>query len=408
MGLLAATLFAFGALVPSAAAESPTDPWYADLYRLDEVWEQTQGEGVTVAVIDSGVDDSVPELDGQVLQGTDLISSDGAHTDLTGHGTGIASLIAGTGAGGGVQGMAPGVDILPVRVMKNDGDWVFDNEGRMAEAIQYAVSEGARIINVSAGFEEIRTSPDLTDAIAAAARAGVLIFASSGNEAELGNGSISPSDRDGVVGVAAVDRHGEHADYSTYGPQVALAAPGNDIPWRCPDTDTELCPVAEGGTSSAAALASGAAALVWSAHPEWTKNQVLRVLMETADGPEGAMRDQEVGFGVVRPDRVILDGEGDPGDPDTSPLFSSFERHLDPPATPEPTAPEPAQDEDDVEPGDGTASDEGVVRDGMVLGRSDDGGDGGGLFFGVAAVVLAAGAVTVVAVRRHGRARRSH
>ncbi|WP_129842772.1 S8 family serine peptidase [Streptomyces sp. RFCAC02] len=397
--LAAGAMLLQGTVLPEARAESPTDPWYADLYRLDEVWEQAQGEGVTVAVIDSGVDDSVPELEGQVLEGIDLITSDGAHVDVMGHGTDMASLIAGTGAGGGVRGLAPGAEILPIRMMTAHGEWHFDDEARMAEAIEYAVSKGARIINISMGWSEIGADAgQVTNAIAEAARNDVLIFAGTGNDALEGNESSFPADRDGVVGVAAVDRDGVRADYSTFGPQVALAAPGNDVPSRCPDIHSPLCLDSEGGTSSATALASGAAALVWSAHPEWTKNQVLRVLMETADGPEGAMRDQEIGFGVVRPDRVILDGEGDPGDPDTSPLFSTFERRLDPPVTPEPTAPEPAQEEN----GDEAAAGE----DELLAEQADDGDEGGGgaLFFGLAAAVLAAGIVAAVVMRRRGRA----
>ncbi|WP_259453500.1 S8 family serine peptidase [Streptomyces ginkgonis] len=324
-------------ITTAQAADTPQHPWYFDTYRIDEVWEHTTGEGITVAVIDTGVDPTLPELQGQVLDGTDLIP-DGAgfDVDADGHGTDMAALIAGTGESQGIQGLAPGVSILPIRVLPSA--WTYIGNDRMSQAIQYAVESGAQIINISVGGADVGISQrELNEALAMAASHDVLVFSSAGNDAEQGNSVSAPASLKGVVGVGAVNSSGERSSYSTYGPQVALAAPGDNVPGHCGDISGPACIQEEGGTSSATALASASAALIWAQHPDWTKNQVLRVMLNTAERADDQRRDDYTGYGIVRPDRVVLDGEGDPGDPDSPPVFRDWEAALDPPATPEPT-----------------------------------------------------------------------
>ncbi|WP_165953809.1 S8 family serine peptidase [Streptomyces sp. 8K308] len=337
---LVAILWCHGLAAPGATADEATSGWQLGALRAEEIWQHTRGEGVTVAVIDSGVDNSIPELRGQVLEGADVTRSpEGANVDEHGHGTDMASLIAGTGAEGGVQGLAPGANVLPVRVQQTQSDLDFQHEERWAEAVSYAVEAGAQVISISLSMPDLGFASDQLDAaIAEAVRHDVLIFASTGNSGGEDNRSTFPSNQEGVVGVAAVDPDGEHATYSTYGPQVAIAAPGTDIPLRCGIGSSEMC--LGYGTSNATAIASASAALIWSAHPDWTKNQVLRAVIDTASG--GGQRDQYVGYGMIQPARVIVDGEGEPGDPDVNPLFEAYEASLDPPATPEP---QPVEDE---------------------------------------------------------------
>ncbi|MGP3971968.1 S8 family serine peptidase [Streptomyces sp. 6N223] len=407
--LLVSSLSVVAAATSSAQADSPQDPWYLETLRADDIWEQARGEGVTVAVIDSGVDDSVSELEGQVLEGTDLtLSPDGAHIDETGHGTSMAALIAGTGLGDGIQGLAPGVQILPIRVTAKDGVIDFGYEQRMADAIEYAVAEGAQIISISQASQVAGASrEEVEDALAEAARQDVLIFAASGNRGDIDNSAEFPSKLDGVIGVGAVDSTGAREDYSTRGPHVALAGPASDAPGHCEWPDHEVC-LMSGGTSSATALASASAALIRSAHPDWTKNQVLRVMMETADGPANGERNDEIGYGMVRPDRVILHGEGDPGDPDTNPLFASFEATLDPPPTPDPTeeeasvptsAPNP-DGEPTADPSASPATDNPAAAE-----ASSDSNSGAFILFGLAAAVLAAGVLTALILHRRSTTR---
>ncbi len=410
--LLAGMVLGSFAVAPHATAEGPQDSWYMDTMRVEEMWAQTRGEDITVAVIDSGTDASLPTLEGRVLEGTDLThGAEGAHVDRNGHGTMMAGLIAGSGAESGIPGLAPGVDILPVRV--NSLEYDFGLEERLALAIEYAVDAGAQIISISLVTDELGHSSELDTALAVAARSDVLIFAGAGNSGNADNAVVIPAAREGVVAVGAVDRNAEHVDYSTYGPQVALSGPGNEVPGACPDGSYQpACIMEEGGTSSATALASASAALIWSANPDWTKNQVLRAMLDTADGPEGG-RDDYVGYGMVRPDRVILDGEGDPGEPDVNPLFEEYEASLDPPVSP---APEPEPEtvpEEDTSGESGEAGSAGPEPSGgpdesaenLADGDADGGGPGPLALAGVVGVVILGGVAAAITVnRRRGTA----
>ncbi|WP_267880997.1 S8 family serine peptidase [Streptomyces sp. NRRL F-2890] len=263
---------------------------------------------------------------------------------------------------------------------------------RWAEAIDYAVESGARVINMSIGGTDNGTaSRVMADALSAAARNDVLIFAAVGNDGDTFNTRGVPAALDGVVGVAAVDGELERAPYSTHGSQVALAGPAEGVPWRCGDLSAPVCLREEGGTSSATALASASAALIWSQHPEWTKNQVLRVMLNTAERPDDQRRDDYTGYGIVRPDRVIIDGEGDPGDPDSPPIFRDWEAALDPAATP---APEP---EAETGPADGAEPAPGPEAEAAATGENS-----GPLpwILGGTAVVLVVAVTGWVVIRR--------
>jgi hypothetical protein len=144
-----------------------------------------------------------------------------------------------------------------------------------------------------------------------------LIFAAAGNEGDVLNEKEYPASTPGVIGVAGVDQNAKPVKDSQWGPQIDIAAPGKNMVRAC-SGGTQLC---EGtGTSGATALASASAALLWSQHPDWTNNQVLRVLLQTASGNEkGLSRDDVIGYGVVRP-RIALKDPGDPGPADEYPL----------------------------------------------------------------------------------------
>ncbi|MER0447312.1 type VII secretion-associated serine protease mycosin [Streptomyces sp. Edi4] len=313
--------------------------------KADEMWRTSTGKGITIAVIDTGVDPSNPDLTGQVLRGKDFAQGQPGdeHTDYLGHGTGIAGLIAGTGTSGGGDGafgLAPGVKILPVRMPKAT-DTANQAEGNKQfntvapQAIHYAADQHARVINISMGVDE--GSPQLTEAVKYASDKGSLIFAAVGNSGNVDNAVEYPAATPGVIGVGAVGRNLHKTDESEYGRQVDLSAPGDDMVHPC-KSETGLC--RSHGTSDATALASASAALIWSKHPEWTNNQVLRVMLNTIGGPtDGAKRNDSIGYGIVRP-RVALVNPGDPGPADVYPL-------PDPPASAAsaaPPSPAPAKD----------------------------------------------------------------
>ncbi|MDF3294076.1 S8 family serine peptidase [Streptomyces silvisoli] len=304
-----------GAMTPAAFADDArSHEWYLDAMQADSMWKVSSGQGVTVAVVDSGVDPSAPELQGQLVPGEDLNDGKAGETeDRTGHGTEMAALIAGTGAGGGIQGLAPRAKILPLRY--NVKAPSMDTAPR---GIRYAVDHGARIINMSFGIELPGEIPGLREAIDYADRKGVLMFASSGNAGDKDNVITAPASMAGVVAVGAVDKSLTVTKWSNHGSELALAAPGDDIPMRCANGEG-YC--SSGGTSQATALASASAALVWSAHPGWTGNQVLRALIETAGRPtEGKVPSEYVGYGFVRPRMVLLEHQGDPGAANVYPL----------------------------------------------------------------------------------------
>ncbi|MFB8248836.1 type VII secretion-associated serine protease mycosin [Streptomyces sp. NPDC055952] len=299
--------------------------------RASEMWQTSTGSGITIAVLDSGVDDSLTDLKGQVLDGKDYSDQRGdEHTDLAGHGTNIASLIAATGARGSVSGsygLAPGAKILPVRMRYTEEDYGQVDAGAqfsrtMSKAIRYAADTDAQIINISMGAYNAPNrrnvdTPQLTSAVRYAIDQGKLIFAAVGNDGDTTNLAGFPAATAGVVGVGASDKNAKALPLSQRGPQVDLMAPGTDMIHACLG-GTRVCRT--NGTSDATAIASASAALVWSKHPDWTNHQVLRVLLNTAGKPKnGDERTDSVGHGTVRP-RVALKSPGDPGPADEYPL----------------------------------------------------------------------------------------
>ncbi|WP_306333374.1 type VII secretion-associated serine protease mycosin [Streptomyces sp. KL118A] len=319
------------AATPAHADSVRARQWHLDAMRAEEMWKTSTGSGITVAVIDSGVDGTIADLRGQVLTGKDFSDLPGDEsTDQANHGTGMAALIAGTGARGetaGSFGLAPGAKILPIRMSygtehSRQGNQLSGYSRDMAKAIRYAADSQAQILNISMaaanhrGFKNVDT-PELTAAVKYALTKGKLIFSGVGNDAAKGNPPMYPAATPGVVGVGAIDRKIKRTKESQWGPQVDMVAPGDDI-WNACTGGTKVC--SGHGTSTSSALASASAALIWSKHPNWTNNQVLRVMINTMQGnDDGWSRDDSVGYGAVRP-RIALKSPGDPGPADEYPL----------------------------------------------------------------------------------------
>ncbi|GHI05285.1 type VII secretion-associated serine protease [Streptomyces cellostaticus] len=326
VSVIAGVLLAAVSVTPAYASTVRDQQWYLDAMQADQMWKTSTGKGVTVAVIDSGVRDDIPDLRGQVLPGKNYSRYPGdEHSDYDGHGTSMAVMIAGTGAKGrvtGSYGLAPGAKILPIRVpdfierSRPDTDGNPDDYPTfMAKAIRYAADSDAQVINIS--LASTAHSLQLTDAVAYALAKGKLIFAGVGNDGAGLNKLEYPAATPGVVGVGAIDKNLKVTKESQHGPQVDLVAPGADMVAACLG-GTELCKTH--GTSDATAIASASAALIWSKHPNWTNNQVLRVMLNTASKPKnGKERTDYLGYGTVRP-RIALTNPGDPGPADVYPL----------------------------------------------------------------------------------------
>ena len=171
-----------GALVLLAPAPAYADSvrdqqWSLDLLGAEAAWEHSRGDGVTVAVLDSGADADHPDLDGQVLAGRDVVSETDDASDVHGHGTAVAAIIAGHDDDSGVVGLAPEASILPVRV---GGERMSETD--VAEGIRWAVDHGADVINMSLGSPYGQES--VADAVAYAIAKDVVVVAAAGNISE--------------------------------------------------------------------------------------------------------------------------------------------------------------------------------------------------------------------------------
>ncbi|MCT2588685.1 type VII secretion-associated serine protease mycosin [Streptomyces sp. N2-109] len=288
--------------------------WGLKAVNAGDAWKTTKGEGVTVAVLDTGVDGSHPDLRGSVLTGKDMVGFGAARGDApwARHGTAMAGIIAGHGHGPdaseGLLGVAPETKILPVRVLLEEGDPQRDKArrdrgGALAEGIRWAVDHGADVINLSLGDDSDSAHPEPREdaAVRYALRKGVAVVASAGNAGEDGDHVSYPAAYPGVIAVAAVDQSGARASFSTRRWYATVAAPGKDVIISEPDRRYY-----EGwGTSAAAAFVSGAVALVRAAHPDLTPAQIKDLIADTArNTPEGG-RSDALGTGIVDPAAAI-------------------------------------------------------------------------------------------------------
>ena len=301
MHVLGATTLASALLLasaPGASADQVRDGQWANQYfQLDKVWSVSKGDGVVVAVIDSGVDATHPDLTGQVLPGYDESGQELNTRPTDDHGTAMASLIAGHGHGSGgasgVVGLAPGAKVLPI--YKGDAS----GADAVPQDIKWAVDKGAKVINVSLAGH-VGDSPELKEAVAYAAAHDVLIIAGAGND---GASTVaSPASAAGVLAVGAVDQNLKVWSGSNTGPEVMLTAPGVDVVSAGPNTGTKYR--IGTGTSDATAYVSAAAALVRSKFPELTAGQVANRLVKSAKASAvvgSKVPDQAYGYGVIRP-----------------------------------------------------------------------------------------------------------
>ncbi|MFC8175156.1 MULTISPECIES: type VII secretion-associated serine protease mycosin [unclassified Streptomyces] len=329
-GGAAVLLAAAFSVLPATTAPAHADTirarqWGLEALHTAEAWRTTKGEGVTVAVLDTGVDADHPDLEGSVLPGHDLIGFGAERGDRAWarHGTAMAGIIAGHGhgpdGGDGVLGIAPEAGILPVRVILESSDKARDKARKsrgtaLAQGIRWAADHGADVINLSLGDDSESAHPDAGEdaAVQYALSKGVAVVASAGNGGEKGDHVSYPAAYPGVIAVTAVDRYGTRASFSTRRWYATVSAPGVDIVIADPDRRYY-----EGwGTSAAAAFVSGAVALVRAAHPDLTPAQIKTLLIDTARSrPEGGRSDAK-GYGTVDPAAAIEAGArlkgGDP------------------------------------------------------------------------------------------------
>ncbi|MFJ4965310.1 S8 family serine peptidase [Streptomyces sp. NPDC088729] len=321
---IAALAVSAGTVIPAAADTDPPD--YLKIMKAREIWKVADGTGITVAVIDSGVKEVAGLRSESVLPGVSFMEPPferpdqqyPPHDDFVGHGTTMTAAIVGDGSAGGPKGLAPGAKVLPIRTSVGT-PMAFAVGAEAAKGLRYAADNGAKVINLSIGVTPDWSMDKIRPAVQYAQSKGALIFAAMGNEGAGNNFNNTIAMLPGVIGVGAVDEKADPLAFSSHGPDTDLSAFGGKAPIRC--NENKVWCVADGGTSYATSLAAASAALAWSAHPDWTANQVARVLIQTAGAPrDGAKRNDWIGYGNIRPRMPLLERAGDPGAPDVDPL----------------------------------------------------------------------------------------
>lgn len=281
----------------------PNDPLLGDVWGFDEnvtrpsaAWSRNlSAKGVRVAVIDTGVDPYHPELQGRVRWelGYNFKDSNGDSQDLSGHGTHVAGIVGASGNNGlGIAGVAWDAEILPIKIMDDEGGTDF----AALAGIKFAVDSGAKVLNMSFTRKADEPNPLFTLAIEYARKKGAVVIAAAGNE----RGKVGlPANSPGAIAVSATEmtRNGSERLWSrsNSGPEIRLSAPGADILSTVPNRGYKVM----SGTSMAAPFVAGAAALLWAAHPDWTVEQIEKALAEACVdlGPRG--RDPSFGYGRI-------------------------------------------------------------------------------------------------------------
>ncbi|MDL5204129.1 type VII secretion-associated serine protease mycosin [Streptomyces sp. ALI-76-A] len=304
----------------------PGRPWALQRVNLDELWAQSTGKNVQVAVIDTGVDVKNPQLTRAVdaSKGENLLpakNSEGEKidrgnsqgtTDTVGHGTRVAGIIAARPLKGtGFVGLAPDATIIPIKQNDAEGN---GTAATLARAIRDAVAAGADVINISQDTANaVRPAQALEDAVTYALDQDVVVVASAGNDGLGGNVKITyPASYEGVLAVAASDRNNERASFSQSGEFVGVAAPGVDMISTVPGGGH----CSDNGTSFSAPYVAGVAALLKSKYPEWSAQEIVAQIEQTAERSIPG-HDRLVGWGVIDPVKALTDV--DPKNPVQSP-----------------------------------------------------------------------------------------
>ena len=293
MPLLSALAVALPLLLAAQTIEE--QEWHLDALDIYSAQDQTRGDGVVVALIDSGVDAQHPDLAGRVLPGIGYGSSKGTDgtTDPDGHGTGMAGIIAATGRNGGALGIAPGAKILPIASAEKE-QFSLDV---VAQSIRWAADNGAKVINMSLGFSSSMT-PTLVKAVNYAVEKDVVLVAATGNE---GREVSAPANIGGVIAVAGTTRDGKPWKSSNTGTDTVLAAPAEGIVTASPKAVFPSGYAEMDGTSAASAIVAGVAALVRAKHPQLPAKDVVNALIKTAKDMAEPGRDATTGFGMINP-----------------------------------------------------------------------------------------------------------
>ena len=284
-------------------------PWGIDRIDAELVHPSNKGTGVRVAIIDTGIDYTHPDLDGNYKGGYNFVSGNDKPMDDSGHGTHVAGIVAAEDNGIGVVGVAPEASLYAVKVLDSSGSGTFSN---VIAGIDWSVRNGMQIISMSLGANSGSTA--LQDAVDSAYNAGIVIVAAAGNDGNYAGTTDTvdyPARYDSVIAVAATDSSDSRAIWynsipitgSSTGPQVELSAPGASIYSTVPTGACGLCDPSGyrylSGTSMATPHVTGTAALIIASNPELTNVEIRWLLRNTSRDLGLGGRDELYGFGLI-------------------------------------------------------------------------------------------------------------
>lgn len=333
-GVAAACTLALPAAAQAATGYTPnSNQWYFNLWHIQQqVWPTTEGAGVTVAVLDSGVQASNPDLQGVVEPGADMLGDSGnGETDYAsngGHGTEVATLIAGQGIDNGPVGIAPQAKILPVHVTSPSGGSSVNAGTAEDNGIKYAVDHGAQVINMSNGStapSATSCDPGLQSAVNYALAHNVILFASAGDTNLNGSTPQEPATCPGVIGVGGVEPDGSLWSGSTQGSYVSLAAPGDHM--YVVSADNQHTSTISNGTSFSAPLAAAAAALIRAANPSMPWYTVAQRLTDTAI-PSGSVPNNGTGYGIINVAKAVNVSQYPVSSSAPNPVYARYQAYL--------------------------------------------------------------------------------
>ena len=294
-------------------AATTNDPYLGSEWHIGKIganaaWDKTQGAGITIAILDSGLDSGHPDLSGRLVAGYNVYDNNTNTADVCGHGTKAAgSAAAAANNAVGVAGVAGQARIMPVRIAYNNSGSCSAYFSTMASGVTWAADHGARVVNIS--YSNVPTSSAVRSAATYLKGKGGLLFVSAGNYNR--DEGFTPTDT--MIAVSATDSYDNRSSFSSYGSFVSLSAPGTGIYTTVQGGGYG----AVNGTSFASPVAAAVAALVMSANPSLSANEVQNILFNTAVDLGAAGRDIYFGYGRVNAAAAVAAAKAAPA-PDTT------------------------------------------------------------------------------------------
>lgn len=285
-------------------AASEIVDWGLEMFTIPSFWKQTQGEGIKVAVLDTGIDSVHPDISDAIRETKDFSNSPSGPTDVDGHGTHVSGIIAARKNSQGVVGVAPKAELYIGKVLGDNG---YGSSRGISDGIRWATEKGVNIISMSLGSSFYDES--IHNAVKDAVSNDVFVICAAGNEGPRLNTVSYPGALPETIAVGSIDRRRKVSYFSSRGGQVDVVAPGDEILSTYPPGGFAVL----SGTSMAAPFVSGVVALILSKHRDFggetpieSQAQLIQHLRKTAIDAGPAGFDPDYGFGLINPEQLLL------------------------------------------------------------------------------------------------------